>query len=133
MGYAIIADGVVANAVEASATFAKSQGWVLLPEGAGIGWLYDGKTFKAPPAPIVPAPDAVTMRQARLALSRAGVLKAAEDAIAAMEGQAGEEARIEWAYAAELRRDHPLIAAMAEALGLTSEQVDDLFRTAETL
>lgn len=78
-------------------------------------------------------PDSVTMRQARLALSRAGVLKAANDAIEAMEGQPGEEARIEWDYAAELRRDHPLVAGLGQSLGLDDEAIDDLFREAKTL
>ena len=133
MTYAIIENGTVANIVEASPDFAKSQGWVPLPEGAAIGWLYDGETFKAPPIPIASVPEAVTMRQARIALSRAGVLKAAEDAIAAMPGQAGEEARIEWDYAAELRRDHPLVTGLGDTLGLDAGAVDDLFRSAASI
>lgn len=57
MAYAEISNGVVVNSTEASAAFAKSQGWVLLPDGAGIGWLFDGKTFKAPPAGVNPPTD----------------------------------------------------------------------------
>jgi len=88
-----------------------------------------------PPDPVIPnpVPEAVTMRQARLALSRAGVLKAANDAIEAMEGQPGEEARIEWDYAAELRRDHPLVAGLGQSLGLDDSAIDNLFREAQTL
>lgn len=38
--YAIIESNLVVNAVEAEADYADKQGWVLLPEGAGIGWSY---------------------------------------------------------------------------------------------
>lgn len=70
MAYAIIENGIVANSVEAAAAFAKGQGWVLLPAGAGIGWLYDGKTFTAPPGGInPPTPDDVNAeRDRRLSL-----------------------------------------------------------------
>jgi hypothetical protein len=71
----------------------------------------------------------VTMRQARLALHAADLLATVDAAIA----QAGGEAQIEWEYATEVRRDSPLVANMTAALGLTAEQVDDLFRQASTL
>jgi len=51
--YGVIADGVVVNAVLAEADFAAEQGWVLLPDGVGPNWLYDGSTF-AEPLPVVP-------------------------------------------------------------------------------
>lgn len=57
MAYAEISNGVVVNTLLAEAAFAASQGWVELPEGAGIGWLYDGKKFTAPPVVDVPATD----------------------------------------------------------------------------
>jgi hypothetical protein len=52
--YGVIKDGVVINAVLAEADFAAEQGWVLLPEGVGPNWLYDGSTFSAPP-PYAPS------------------------------------------------------------------------------
>ena len=75
-------------------------------------------------------PTSITMRQARLQLSRVGKLKAADDAIAGMTGQPGEEARVEWEFATTLRRDHPLVAALGRTLGLDDPTIDDLFRTA---
>ena len=78
-------------------------------------------------------PIAVTMRQARLAMLGAGVLSAANDAIAAMEGVQGDAARIEWEYAQEVRRDAPLVAGMAAALGLSETQIDGLFVAAAGL
>lgn len=72
-------------------------------------------------------PDVVTMRQAKITLSRAGVLAGANAAIAAMTGQPGEEARIEWEYATSLRRDHSLVKGIGVSLGLTEPEIDDLF------
>jgi hypothetical protein len=51
--YGIIANGIVVNAVLAEADFAAEQGWVLLPEGVGLLWLYNGKSFSAP-LPYIP-------------------------------------------------------------------------------
>lgn len=72
----------------------------------------------------------LTMRatrfQARAALHQAGLLSAAEAAVA----EAGAMAQIAWADAAEWRRDSPTIAAIATALQLTDQQVDDLFDAA---
>lgn len=83
--------------------------------------------IKSAPAPAPVIPDAITMRQARLALLDAGLLATVDQAIASMSGVEGEAARIEWEYAMEVRRDSPLIAALGPALGLTGEQIDALF------
>jgi hypothetical protein len=86
-----------------------------------------------PPPPPPRVPKSISMRQARLALLGAGLLAQVDAAIAAMPGVEGEAARIEWEYASEVRRDNPLFTAMAAQLGLSGEQLDDLFRTAATL
>lgn len=78
-------------------------------------------------------PRAVTMRQARLALLRAGLLSAVNAAVAAAPSAEGEAARIEWEYGSVVERDSPLIASFSEALSLTDQQVDDLFTMAATL
>lgn len=75
-------------------------------------------------------PAVVTMRQARIALSRAGLLGAVEAALSAMQGQAGEEARIEWDYSSEVHRNKPFVVQLGGAVGLSSEQIDQLFITA---
>lgn len=74
-------------------------------------------------------PTAVTARQARLALLAAGLLDTVETAIATLP----QAERIEWEYASEIRRDHPLIVSLAAALSLTAVQVDALFITARGL
>lgn len=78
-------------------------------------------------------PDSIDMRRARLALWAAGHLTAVNAAIEAMEGEAGEDARIEWEYATTIKRDHPVVATMQTVLGLTDEDLDNLFVAAATL
>jgi hypothetical protein len=84
-----------------------------------------------PPAP--PVPEVVSMRQARIALLAAGHLAAVTAAIAAMPSIEGDVARIEWEYAQDVRRDSPLIGALAPVLGLSQEQLDGLFVQASKL
>jgi hypothetical protein len=86
--------------------------------------------FEPEPEPV---PASVTSRQARLALLGIGLLDDVEAALASLEGPQGRAAQIEWEYALAVERQSPLIAALAPALGLTDEQVDDLFRAAVSL
>jgi len=80
-------------------------------------------------APTPAIPQVVSMRQARLALLEAGLLTQVSAAIQS----AGEVAVIEWEYARELRRAHPLTQQLSDALGITEQQLDDLFTLASTL
>lgn len=75
-------------------------------------------------------PESVTMRQARIALSRAELIVAVEQALGAMQGQEGEEARIEWEYSQEVYRNKPFVIQLGAVLGLSEEQVDELFISA---
>jgi hypothetical protein len=63
--YAIIENGAVVNAAEAEADYATEQGWVLLTEGAGIGWSYvDGEFVDLRPAPEpMPTPPPPTKEE----------------------------------------------------------------------
>lgn len=79
------------------------------------------------PVIIPTVPRSITPRQGLLVLSRAGLLEPVKAAIATMEGQAGEEARIEWEYATEWLRNWPLLESIASGIGLTSDQIDALF------
>lgn len=78
------------------------------------------------PEPI-PVPQTVSMRQARLALLQAGKLSAVNSAISSMPGAQGDAARIEWEFSSEVRRNQPLVTALTPVLGMTSEQLDQLF------
>jgi hypothetical protein len=46
---------------------------------------------------------------------------------------AGGAAKIEWEYAATVERDSTLVVGMTAALGLTEQQLDDLFVAAGAL
>lgn len=80
-----------------------------------------------------PVPQEVTMRQARLALFGAGKLAAVDAAIDGLQEPQRSAARIEWDYSSAVKRHQPLVLNLAPALGLTSAQLDDLFRLAATL
>ena len=131
MRAAIINSGVVVNVIELD-NLGQYPGAVACPNN-DIGDLYDGSTFTKPTPPPPPIPTVVTMRQARLAMLDAGILTSVSDALAAMTGPTGEAARIEWEYSPTLKRDHPLVASLSAALGLTSAQLDGLFTAAAGL
>lgn len=68
----------------------------------------------------------VSMRQAELALLDAGLL----DDVELLVMNLPRAAQIEWKRAQSVERDHPLIAYVQQAKGLTDEQIDDLFTDA---
>lgn len=76
---------------------------------------------------IPTVPQVVTMRQARRALLDAGKLTIVNSAIAAMVGAQGDQARIDWEFSGEVQRAQPLVSALAPVLGMTSEEIDQLF------
>ena len=83
---------------------------------------------------IQPVPEVVTPRQAKVALLQAGLLDDVEAAITALEDPAMRRlAEIEWEYAHEIRRDWPLLVQLAGVIGLSDEQVDELFVVAAGL
>lgn len=71
----------------------------------------------------------VSRFQARAALHNAGLLASAESTISG----ADDLAQLAWADAQEFRRNSPTVVAIAGALSLTDEQLDDLFRAAKTI
>jgi hypothetical protein len=83
--------------------------------------------LSAPSQP--PVPESVTPRQIRLALTCVGLRATVEAAIA----QAPQDVRDDWEYALEMRRDWPALNALAQQLGITPEQIEDLFTLAATL
>lgn len=75
----------------------------------------------------------VSMRQARLALLQAELLPQIETAIAGLQEPDKSAVLIEWEYAQEVKRSHAWVIALTTQLGLTDQQLDDLFTLAETL
>ena len=95
--------------------------------------------YVPPPEPspeeIREAMPPLTARQLRLGLVDNGYSVAqVEAAIAAIADETErEKAQIEWEYASEYRRTHPLIGQIAAALGLTAEQIDAMWVSAASL
>lgn len=75
----------------------------------------------------------VSMRQARLALHQQGLLSSVEDAINLIPEPDKSKIKIEWEYSSAIFRDSPWLSTFSSALGLTEQQMDDLFALAATL
>lgn len=84
------------------------------------------------PTPVS-IPQAVTMRQARLALLAAGKLALIAPAIAAMPEPQQSAANIEWEYSNEVQRNNSFVGMLGAALGMTSTELDALFVAAAAL
>lgn len=76
-----------------------------------------------PPAPAPVVPASVTPWQIRRALNTTGLRSTVEAAVAASD----QDVKDGWEFATEIRRDNVLLNAMASNLGMTPQQVDDLF------
>src|SRR5690606_190490 len=92
-------------------------------------WLAAGGVPEPHVVPPEPVPAVVSAAQGRLALLNAGLLATVQAAV----DQADEATQIWFEYATEWRRDHPILAALGGQLGLSSTEVDDLFRAAALL
>jgi hypothetical protein len=75
----------------------------------------------------------LTARQIRLGLLQLGKLAGVQAAINALPEPAKSEATIEWDFASEFRRLHPLIVQLIPLLGLTDEQVDPVWEQFSTV
>lgn len=105
----------------------QASGLRIAPDGEGRPVLLD--------PPVASEEDLLSLERSRMIVSRfqaraalhfAGLLPAAEEAVDAAE----PITQIAWRDAQEWRRDSPTISTIAEALGLTDLQIDDLFRSA---
>ena len=75
-------------------------------------------------------PSVATPRQLRLALLDAGLLDSVQTAIETLEEPIKSKALIEWEYASQIEKSSPLIQKLYPQLGLTEDQLDDLFEAA---
>jgi hypothetical protein len=89
---------------------------------------------------LEPVPEAASPATIRVALRRLhgvtnAALDATVDAVLSQITDPGErdDAETLWLYSVSIRRDHPLVAAVAQAFSLTDAQTDDVFRVAETI
>ena len=85
------------------------------------------------PSSAYPVPKEVPLWAFRASLELAGLKDAAQAQVDALTGQAKIVALQQWEYGNFIERAHPLINTLGQNLGLTSAQIDDIFRTAATL
>lgn len=87
----------------------------------------------SPPSPPPTVPKSITMRQARLCLHKHGMLAGVQPAIDALPEPDRTAAQIEWDYSSAVARDRGFVLTIAQALGVSDEQLDALFIEAATL
>lgn len=83
--------------------------------------------------PDTQVPNAVTMRQARLALLHAGKLHLIPLVIDSLSSPTKEAAIIEWEYSSEVQRHNGFVSQIGPALGMSSADIDALFILAKGL
>lgn len=82
---------------------------------------------------INPVPQEITMRQARLVLLEHGLLANVQPAIDSLPEPAKTKAQIEWDYSNALQRDNQFVSVLGAALGLSAQDIDNLFIEGATL
>ncbi len=99
-----------------------------------LKWLAEGNEPLPADSVIPPKVTEVTMRQARLALLGAGLLDDVDAALNAIPNEAQRKAAlIEWEFSNTVQRDMSLVQQLAPALGLSEQQLDNLFAQAAQL
>lgn len=101
-------------------------------------WARQADLAVAPPPPPPPGvingvPQVVTKRQGRQALALAGKLDDVQNAINALPEPQRTLMQIEWDDSTEFHRQRPSLIQLGTAIGLTSEDIDNLFIQAASL
>jgi hypothetical protein len=110
----------------------KIDQWVLLPPRPSENHYWNnGVWILATPT----VPESISARQIRLWLINNGIqLIQVEQAIDNIEDQLiRETTKIEWEYAPYVERSHPMLVPLAQALGLSQEQINQAFISAQYL
>lgn len=127
MKYAIIENNKIVN-IAVSDT-ALSDNWIELQDGFGIGDNYSNGVFSKAEV-VVEIPQALTPRQIRMQLTKEGLRQQVEDTVANSNDYALKDW---WEYSLDYKRDNPILIDMAAQLGLTDEQLDEMFIEASKL
>lgn len=97
---------------------------LVVPATPSRGW-----DVALPPASQPPVPPVIPAWKGKAALREAGLLDAVENAIAA----AGGRVQDAWAGASEWDRSSEFLLSLAAKLGLTTNQIDEMFRAADAV
>lgn len=100
----------------------KAEAWALIPDPPSPQHRWDGSQWVAPPVYV---PQIVSRFQAKAALLNAGLLSQVEELVAHPDTDV--LVKLAWAEATPFERNSPTVSWLASALGLTDQQVDDLF------
>lgn len=96
--------------------------------------LYQAEQALALLSEFNPTSQTVSPRQMRVALITNGIsLQDIEDVLNSLTEPQQSIARVTWEYSIEFNRNNPILTGLAPMLGLTEQQVDDLFILASTL
>lgn len=108
----------------------KKDKWVLLPTKPGEDYYWNNGEWIQYPVVI---PESISARQIRLWLINNGIqLSQVEQAIDSIPDLIMRETiKIEWEYAPYIERNHPMLGSLAQALGLSEEQIDAAFIQAQ--
>ncbi len=122
-----------------SAAYVEGMGYTLIEEDSSSytypvdGWIHAESLDAAISYFANAAKSTITLRQCKLALLNAGKLQDVINAIAALPEPQKTAAQIEFDYANEVERSSPLLTTIASAIGLTEEELDQLFDSAKVL
>jgi hypothetical protein len=112
---------IARNGREPEAAFQES---LVVPATPSRGW-----DVVAPPASPAPVPPVIPAWKGKAALREAGLLNAVEAAVAA----AGGRVQDAWTDASEWSRDSEFLLSLAAGLGLPRQQIDEMFRSADSI
>lgn len=108
------------------------KGWTHKEPVAGR--YFGGSSWSMISAKQEPVPAKITVRQARQWMIQSGLFADVEAAIAAITDPTEQAVmRNYWEYSADFERGHPLLISLADALSMTSGQLDQAFREASKL
>lgn len=112
-----------------------AEGYVSVPDWVRIGDEVSGNTYLRNGTQIhAPVPDEVTLWAFRASLVLGGITQSQVDTlIAGLDEPAKTVATTQWNYGNYIERGHTLIGQLGAQLGLSTEQIDNVFRTAATL
>lgn len=122
-----------------SAAYVEGMGYTLIEEDSSSytypvdGWIYAENLDAAIQYFANANKSTITLRQAKLALLNAGKLQDVINAIAALPEPQKTAAQIEFDYANDVERDSVLLNTIANAIGLTEAETDQLFAAAKLL
>jgi hypothetical protein len=115
---------------------ALAKGWQIQPAPPSVNddqetyWEEGHWKIRAKPSNV---PPLVPLWAFRASLALAGLKNQAEALIAALPEPQKTVATQQWEYGNFIERNHPLIESLGAQIGLTGVQIDDIFKTAESL